>query len=69
MVSLEELQRQFMAVQEAAPTQMLSERACVDIVVKLMEKKKIQLVTTTNGKEFVTLETLAQEIRTHLANH
>ncbi|KEP63079.1 UNVERIFIED_CONTAM: hypothetical protein HHA_222360 [Hammondia hammondi] len=69
MVSLEELQRQFMAVQEAAPTQVLSERACVDIVVKLIEKKKIQLVTTTNGKEFVTFETLAQEIRTHLANH
>ncbi|CBZ50099.1 conserved hypothetical protein [Neospora caninum Liverpool] len=68
MVSLEELQRQFMAVQEAAPTQTLSERACVDIVVKLMEMKKIQLVTTTNGKEFVTFETLAQEIRTHLAN-
>ncbi|PFH35352.1 hypothetical protein BESB_062390 [Besnoitia besnoiti] len=68
MVSLEELQRQFMAVQEAAPTQTLSERCCVDIVVRLMEQKKIQLLTTSNGKEFITADALAQEIRSHLVS-
>ncbi|PHJ20196.1 e3 ufm1-protein ligase, partial [Cystoisospora suis] len=67
--SLEELQRQFLAVQESTPVQALSESACVDIVMKLMKRKHFSLSTTLNGKEFVTPEYLTQEIRSYLVQH
>lgn len=47
----------------------LSERNCVEIVTKLLELKNLDVVFTTDGKEYVTPQQLTREIRDELYVH
>ena len=40
----------------------LSERSCVEIIIKLIEAKKLELIYTVDGKEFLTHKQLRREI-------
>lgn len=44
----------------------LSERNCIEIVSWLMDKKKIDLIFTSDGKEYLTPEQLINDIRGEL---
>ena len=44
----------------------LSERNCVEIVQLLQQQKLIDLIYTTDGKEFLTSQELGKEIREEL---
>lgn len=44
----------------------LSERSCIEIVQKLIELKIIEVVYTTDGKEYLTPQELGKEIREEL---
>lgn len=54
MDELEALRAQLQQVQETDIVQRLSERNCVQIVLKLLESRRIQLVFSTTGKEVMT---------------
>lgn len=47
----------------------LSERNCVEIVSKLIELKLIDVIFTTDGKEYLTLQQLIKEIKDELYVH
>ena len=44
----------------------LSERNCVEIIQRLQEQHLIELIYTTDGKEFLTSQELSKEIREEL---
>ena len=44
----------------------LSERNCIEIVQSLVELKLLEVLHTTDGKEYVTPNELAKEIREEL---
>uniref|UniRef100_A0A8C1YY27 E3 UFM1-protein ligase 1 n=1 Tax=Cyprinus carpio TaxID=7962 RepID=A0A8C1YY27_CYPCA len=56
----------FQRAQFADTVQRLSERNCIEIVVKLVEDKKLDVVHTLDGKEYVTPAQISQEIRDEL---
>lgn len=62
MDSLDELRKQFMAVQKKGTVKKLSERTCVQVVSKLIESGQLEVLHTLNGKEYVTPERLKREI-------
>lgn len=47
----------------------LSEKNCVEIVSKLIALKLIDVIYTTDGKEYITLDQLSNEIRGELYDH
>lgn len=47
----------------------LSERNCVEIIMKLTEKKLLDVIFTNDGKEYVTPQHLAKEIKDELYIH
>lgn len=47
----------------------LSERNCVEIVTKLIELKLIDVIFTTDGKEYLTSQQLTKEIKDELYVH
>lgn len=47
----------------------LSERNCVQIVVKLVEHKLLDVIYTTDGKEYLTPKQLIKEIQDELIVH
>jgi hypothetical protein len=61
--ALEQLRKQFMAVQQQTAAKKLSERTCVQIVTKLIESGQLDVLYTMNGKEYVTPERLKREVK------
>lgn len=47
----------------------LSERNCIEIITKLLEEKKLDVVHTLDGKEFITPSQISREIRDELYAH
>ncbi|KAF8822924.1 hypothetical protein IE077_002064 [Cardiosporidium cionae] len=63
MDDLASLRQAFAAAQQNVVTTVkLSERSCVDILFKLIEQKRISLIKTMNGTEFLTWTQLEGEI-------
>eukprot|EP00746_Dinoflagellata_sp_MGD_P126431 gnl/MRDRNA2_/MRDRNA2_61275_c0_seq1.p1 gnl/MRDRNA2_/MRDRNA2_61275_c0~~gnl/MRDRNA2_/MRDRNA2_61275_c0_seq1.p1 ORF type:complete len:723 (-),score=220.34 gnl/MRDRNA2_/MRDRNA2_61275_c0_seq1:3-2171(-) len=62
MDEIRKLQQQLMAAQATANVKKLHERNCVELVVKLISNGAVQLIMSTNGKEWLTPERLQKEI-------
>lgn len=60
------LQQDLERVQSAGAVQRLSERNCVEIVMKLLDMNLIDVIFTTDGKEYLTHSQLSKEIRDEL---
>lgn len=56
----------FQRAQLAGATQKLSERNCVELVTKLIELRLIDVIYTTDGKEYLTYQQLNKEIKDEL---
>ncbi|XP_046474910.1 E3 UFM1-protein ligase 1 homolog [Neodiprion pinetum] len=56
----------FQKAQLSSTLQRLSEHNCVEIVTKLLESKLLDVVFTTDGKEYVTPQQLVREIKDEL---
>ncbi|KAK7107301.1 E3 UFM1-protein ligase 1-like [Littorina saxatilis] len=63
------LQAEFQRVQLTAAKQKLSERNIVELVTKLVELKLIEVLYTSDGKEYITPQHLTKEIRDELTVH
>lgn len=59
----EELQAQFKRAQEAETKHKLSERNRVEIIMKLLEKKELNIFYTLNGREYITPQQSEKEIK------
>ncbi|GFT87278.1 hypothetical protein NPIL_289781 [Nephila pilipes] len=59
----------FQRAQLSSTLQRLSERNCIEIVKKLIESKLIEVIFTTDGKEYLTPARLLKEIRDELYVH
>ena len=66
MDELEELQRQLQEVQNEVETQKFSERNVVELMEKVVELEKLDILHSMNGKEYLTSEHLATEILNEL---
>jgi len=53
----------FQRAQSAGAVQKLSERNCVEIVMKLIELKLIDVIYTVDGKEYLTPQQLVREVK------
>ena len=56
----------FQRAQLSGTVNKLSERNCVELVAKLVELKLVEVIYTTDGKEYLTHNQLAREIRDEL---
>lgn len=56
----------FQRAQFADTVQRLSERNCIEIIAKLVEEKKLDVVHTLDGKEYITPTQISREIRDEL---
>eukprot|EP00092_Neocalanus_flemingeri_P007696 GFUD01008312.1.p1 GENE.GFUD01008312.1~~GFUD01008312.1.p1 ORF type:complete len:788 (+),score=294.35 GFUD01008312.1:119-2482(+) len=56
----------FQRAQLAGSAQKLSERNCVELVTKLIELKLIDVIYTTDGKEYLTYQQLNKEVKDEL---
>ncbi|XP_076251974.1 UFM1 specific ligase 1 [Rhynchophorus ferrugineus] len=63
---IKRLAADFQKVQLSSTTQRLSERNCVEIVSWLIEKKLIELIFTSDGKEYLTSSQLISDIQNEL---
>ncbi|XP_034018018.1 E3 UFM1-protein ligase 1 isoform X2 [Thalassophryne amazonica] len=59
----------FQRAQFTDTLQRLSERNCIEIINKLVEDKKLDVVHTLDGKEFITPAQISREIRDELYVH
>ncbi|XP_076021907.1 E3 UFM1-protein ligase 1 [Genypterus blacodes] len=59
----------FQRAQFADTVQRLSERNCIEIITKLVQEKKLDVVHTLDGKEFITPAQISREIRDELYVH
>ena len=59
----------FQRLQASSTAHKLSERNCVELVAKLVERGLLEVVYTLDGKEYVTPEQLEREIRNELSAH
>ena len=62
MEQLKQLKAKLMSVQQKSFGNKLSERNVVDIVQKLVEKYKLELIFSISGKEYITPARLVQDI-------
>lgn len=69
MEELRALQAQFQTLQKQAAAQKLSDRVCVEILMKLLQRDMIQVYYTIDGKEYVTPTQLRREIEDELLAH
>ncbi len=60
------LQRELAAVQEEDTTYRLSERNCMEIIMKLVKLGLLDIIYTTNGKELITPQQLSLELQDEL---
>jgi len=63
------LQADFASVQSAKNTQKLSERNCIELVLKLIEMKLIDVIHTVDGREYVTRSQLRREMEDEVTVH
>lgn len=63
------LQQQLAAAQRSTTSQRLSERNCVELVMKLQSLNLIELIFTRSGKEYLTPIQLVQEIEDEVLTH
>ncbi len=47
----------------------LSERNCVELVIKLIDTGRLQLIFTKNGREYLTHKQLSEEIEDEVLAH
>ena len=69
MSDWEEIRRlaaDFQRAQLAGSVNKLSERNCVELVTKLIELKLVDVIYTTDGKEYLTHQQLGKEIKDEL---
>ncbi|KAL0276431.1 UNVERIFIED_CONTAM: hypothetical protein PYX00_004012 [Menopon gallinae] len=59
----------FQRAQLTSSIQRLSERNCIEIINKLIERNQIEVVFTTDGKEYITPDHLIKEIKDELYVH
>ncbi|XP_033334463.2 UFM1 specific ligase 1 [Megalopta genalis] len=59
----------FQKAQLSSTLQKLSERNCVEIITKLVENKLLNIIFTNDGKEYITPQHLAKEIKDELYDH
>ncbi|XP_061626558.1 E3 UFM1-protein ligase 1 [Phyllopteryx taeniolatus] len=59
----------FQRAQFADTAQRLSERDCIEIIARLLQDKKVDVVHTLDGKEYVTPAQISREIRDELYRH
>eukprot|EP01097_Dermamoeba_algensis_P009643 TRINITY_DN6880_c0_g1_i1.p1 TRINITY_DN6880_c0_g1~~TRINITY_DN6880_c0_g1_i1.p1 ORF type:complete len:728 (+),score=218.78 TRINITY_DN6880_c0_g1_i1:52-2235(+) len=69
MDEIRKLQEQFKKLQEQDTSHRLSERNCVEIILKLIALKKIDLIYTMDGKEYLTPQQLEYEIKDEIMAH
>lgn len=72
MADWEEIRRlaaDFQRAQFADSAQRLSERNCIEIVTKLVQEKKLDVVHTLDGKEYITPAQIGREIHDELYTH
>ncbi|XP_053604635.1 E3 UFM1-protein ligase 1 homolog [Plodia interpunctella] len=63
---IKRLAADFQKAQLSSTSQRLSERNCIEIVTKLIELKLIDVIFTTDGKEYLTSQQLIKEIKDEL---
>ncbi|KAI5646041.1 e3 UFM1-protein ligase 1 domain-containing protein [Phthorimaea operculella] len=66
---IKRLAADFQKAQLSSTAQRLSERNCVEIVTKLIELKLLDVIFTTDGKEYLTPQQLVREIKDELYVH
>jgi len=66
---IEALQNELEQVQQENVASRLSDRNCVELVMKLKSLGLVQLLNTTNGKTYLTPERLEKDIMVALADH
>ncbi|XP_076632501.1 UFM1 specific ligase 1 [Colletes latitarsis] len=66
---IKRLAADFQKAQLSSTLQKLSERNCVEIVTKLIENKLLDVLFTNDGKEYVTPQHVAKEIKDELYIH
>ncbi|XP_037104001.1 E3 UFM1-protein ligase 1 [Syngnathus acus] len=59
----------FQRAQFADTALRLSERDCIEIIARLVQDKKVEVVHTIDGKEYVTPAQISREIREELDRH
>ncbi|KAM3602417.1 uncharacterized protein V6R79_003640 [Siganus canaliculatus] len=59
----------FQRAQFAESVQRLSERNCIEIISKLVQERKLDVVHTLDGKEYITPAQISKEIRDELYVH
>lgn len=59
----------FQRLQAASTAHRLSERNCVELVSRLVERRLVEVIYTLDGKEYVTPEQLEREIKSELTAH
>ena len=65
---IEALQQQLAAAQEEDTSQRLSDRNCIEIIMKLKEMNLVELIHSTNGKFYLTPSKLRSEVYDALVN-
>ncbi|XP_060801457.1 E3 UFM1-protein ligase 1 homolog [Amyelois transitella] len=66
---IKRLAADFQKAQLSSTSQRLSERNCIEIVTKLLELKLIDVIFTTDGKEYLTSQQLVKEMKDELYVH
>ncbi|XP_056648956.1 E3 UFM1-protein ligase 1 homolog [Diorhabda sublineata] len=72
MTDWEEVKRlaaDFQKVQLSSTTQKLSERNCIEIISMLIDRKMLDLIFTSDGKEYLTPSQLSSDIKGELYDH
>uniref|UniRef100_A0A672I077 E3 UFM1-protein ligase 1 n=1 Tax=Salarias fasciatus TaxID=181472 RepID=A0A672I077_SALFA len=59
----------FQRAQFSETVQRLSERNCIEIIAKLVQEKRLDVVHTLDGKEYITPAQISREIRDELYVH
>ena len=62
MEDLAYLQKKLIDIQKTGGSFKLSERTVVDIIQKVLNRGKLKIIFSTNGKDFVTEEKISKEI-------
>lgn len=65
----DELQAQFKQVQQKAASNRLSERNCVEVIMKLIDLGLLKVIFTLSGREYLTHEELEREIQDEIIQH
>jgi len=63
---IQKLQTTFKKTQFSVTLQKFSERNCIEILTKLKDMKLLNVLHTTDGKEYITHQQLKQDIKNEL---